>query len=526
MRRLCRSLCTITMGLWISGSSVSGAEPVVPAAADGPNANCPPPVMPAPYCPQPQPSAPQPPAAPTPPTPTTPERPPTTTEPSPLADTGLAPERALALGGETFAAAPNMIGDFSGRFITTRVTQPVFVRLSDPRVPNVSFTVPANFGALVKIPVASSGAFKIADNESPRPQDRFFVTYNYFNDLFTAPVPAPAGTPSPGVVPTVAALTNYGIPTVTGPLGPNATLIFNTIRNFAARQPALYDQYLRAVISEGRLIDFTNAPPQVQALANQIRNQLTPAQLATIQAVRLPPNAFQIASVGAFSGTTATTVTFPQTNLHQEVIGFEKTFLDGYASFGLRAPFFQIQGDGSLSRSDFGDLSFLLKYAWINDTQTGNVLSTGLVVTVPTGPDFTLPNGSSLHPVILQPYVGGILNLDRFYVLGFTSLAVPLDVRDALLLFNDVGIGYRLYECHDRKILTSVTPTFETHINTPLNHSGSQNTGVAALDEVVFTYGVHLGLCKSALLTLGVATPVTGPLPFDPEAYAQFNWRF
>src|SRR5262249_39607925 len=191
-----------------------------------------------------------------------------------------------------------------------------------------------------------------------------------------------------------------------------------------------------------------------------------------------------------------------------------------------RASIFQVQGDGSVGRSDFGDLSILVKYAWLNNTRTGDVLSTGLVVTVPTGPDFALPDGSSLHPVILQPYVGGILTLDRFYVHGFTSLAVPTDARDALLLFNDFGIGYRLYQSHERKILTSVTPTFETHINTPLNHNGSQNTGVVALDEVVLTYGVHVGLCKDALLTLGVATPVTGPLPFDLEAYAQFNWRF
>jgi hypothetical protein len=417
-----------------------------------------------------------------------------------------------------------MIGDFSGRFVTTRVTQPVVVRLADPRVPNASFSVPADFRVLVKIPFASTGAFKIADNESPRPHDRLFATYNYFNDLFTAP--QPTGVASPGVVPTVAALANYGIPTATGPLGPNAALIFQNIRAFAAAQPALYDQYLRAVISEGRLVDFTNAPPQVQALANQIKGQLPPGLLATVQAIRLPPNAFQIVSGGAFAGTTATAVTFPQANLHQEVIGFEKTFLDGYASFGMRAPIFQIQGDGSLSRSDFGDLSILVKYAWFNDTKTGDVLSTGLVVTVPTGPDFNLPDGRSLHPVILQPWVGGILNLDRFYVHGFTSLAVPTDARDALLLFDDLGIGYRLYQSHERAILSYVTPTLETHINTPLNHRGSQQAGVAALDEVVITSGVHLGLFKDSQLTLGVATPVTGPLPFDLEAFAQFNWRF
>jgi hypothetical protein len=213
-------------------------------------------------------------------------------------------------------------------------------------------------------------------------------------------------------------------------------------------------------------------------------------------------------------------------NLHQDVFGFEKTFLDGYASFGLRAPVFQLEGDGSVARSDFGDLSLLLKYALLNHTRTGDVLSIGMVVTVPTGPSFTLADGSSLHDVLLQPYVGGILNRDRFYVHGFTSLAVPTDSRDAVLLFNDVGIGYRLYQSREKAVLSSVTPTFEAHINKPLSHRGSQNPGIAALDEVVFTYGVHLGICKQSQLTLGVATPVTGPLPFDLEAFAQLNWHF
>jgi hypothetical protein len=515
MRRLCQSVCTFALGLSLSGGFAWSAQPGASGGAIGPNSNCPPRYTPAPYCPQPQPS--------TTPTPVAPEQPPPI-EPGPLAETALAPERALALGGETFAAAPNMIGDFSGRFVTTRVTQPVVVRLSAPQVPNVAFFAPAGFNAQVKIPFASSGAFKIADNESPRPQDRLFATYNYFNDVFTGP--QPVGVATPGVAPTVAALANFGIPNATGPLGPNAALIFQNIRAFAGAQPALYDQYLRAIISEGRLLNFTNAPPQVQALANQIRAQLSPGLLATVQAIQLPPNAFQIVSGGPFAGTTPTRVSFPQTNLHQEVFGFEKTLLDGYASFGLRAPIFQIQGDGSLSRSDFGDLSIVVKCALFNNTMTGNVLSTGLVVTVPTGPDFTLPDGSSLHPVILQPFVGGILNLDRFYVHGFTSLAVPTDSRDALLLFNDLGIGYRLYQSRDRAILRYVIPTFETHINTPLNHRGSQHFGVSALDEVVFTYGVHLGVCRQAQLTLGVATPVTGPLPYDLEAFAQFNWRF
>jgi hypothetical protein len=324
MQRLCRLLSAIVLGLSIGGTSACPAQSLVDAPSDGP----------------------------------TPELP-------LVADPVPAPETIPLLGGQRPVMAPNMIGDFSGGFL-------------------------------------SGGAFKIADNESPRPVDRLFATYQYFNDVLARPSKA---------------------------------------------------------------------------------------------------------------------------DLHQEVFGFEKVLLDGYASVGLRAPVFEMQGDGSASRSDFGDLSLLLKYAWL-DTRAGDAVSTGLVVTVPTGPNFTLADGTSLHPVILQPYMGGLFNLDRFYLHGFMSLAVPMDARDAVLLFNDVGIGYRFYQSRDSAVLSFVIPTVEAHVNTPLNHRGSPRLCVAGLDEVVLTYGVHLGLFKKAQLSLGIATPVTGPLTFDVEALAELNWRF
>ena len=47
--------------------------------------------------------------------------------------------------------------------------------------------------------------------------------------------------------------------------------------------------------------------------------------------------------------------------------------------------------------------------------------------------------------------------------------------------------------------------------------------GVALL--VVLTSGVHLGLFSNGTLSLGVATPVTGPRLYNVEAFVQLNWR-
>jgi hypothetical protein len=63
-------------------------------------------------------------------------------------------------------------------------------------------------------------------------------------------------------------------------------------------------------------------------------------------------------------------------------------------------------------------------------------------------------------------------------------------------------------------------------LNTPLNHRGSQNDPIGGLDVFDLTSGVTLGLGGRAQLTLGLATPLTGPKPFDLEAIAQLNWRF
>ena len=99
---------------------------------------------------------------------------------------------------------------------------------------------------------------------------------------------------------------------------------------------------------------------------------------------------------------------------------------------------FQLGGDSSDgigADSGVGDLTLIVKYSLIHSQDTGNVLSTGLALTLPTGPNLGFPG---VHDTLIQPYVGAMYNMDRFYVHGFMSVVIPTDNQDTLLeLFTD-----------------------------------------------------------------------------------------
>lgn len=222
--------------------------------------------------------------------------------------------------------------------------------------------------------------------------------------------------------------------------------------------------------------------------------------------------------------------------LYRETFGLEKTFLDGQFSLGLRLPLNTLSGRSDVPALDgtstaFGDLTILFKYALWDDPVSDNVLSLGLAVTVPTGPDALA--GSPLigvfHNTTLQPFVGYLATWGDFFVQGFASVGIPTDSDDVTMLYNDVAFGYYLFRSDDPdRWLRSLAPTFEVHVNTPLNHRGiGDGRDPAGTPDVVnLTYGVHARLGRWANLAVGVATPVTGPRPFDFEVIARLETRF
>ena len=358
--------------------------------------------------------------------------------------------------------------------------------LSDSTIANYATTTDR---AELRVPLLSRGPYRIADDESPRPTDRVYFDYNFYSN-----VPVVLGTPTSTLTlsPQLAAISRFG----PGPFPLRQTLTST--------------------------VTAPTAPPG------------SPATLSPL--------------------TTLTDIRTRSLDVSGETFGLEKTVGDDF-SIGLRMPLIQTQHpadaavnpqralafespavsnmgvvtavDDGLDASQFGDLSLVLKYAVVNDAATGNAVSTGLVVTLPTGPDFLPADGSSpFNPVLFQPWVGGVYNADRWYAQGFVSVVVPTDFRDAVVLFNDFGVGCRVYRASsDACWLTGITPTAEVHVNTPLTRAGLDARPVGEADLADLTGGVHVDF-GGARLTAGAVAPLTGPRLFDFEVVARLNWDF
>jgi hypothetical protein len=222
--------------------------------------------------------------------------------------------------------------------------------------------------------------------------------------------------------------------------------------------------------------------------------------------------------------------------IYREFFGVEKTFLDQRASIGLRMPINTLTADSIFpalggTHTSVGDLAAILKYAFYDDRQTGDLLSCGLMVTAPSGPSSFAGSPSSLrgyHDATLQPFLGFIKIWGEFYLQGFSSVDVPIDQRDVTVYYNDLSAGYFVF--HDResdRLITGLAPTLEAHVTTPLNHRGFRlNDPVGIPDVVDLTYGLNVEVLGRSYLRPAIVTPITGPQPFSLEVLVQFSLRF
>ncbi len=80
---------------------------------------------------------------------------------------------------------------------------------------------------------------------------------------------------------------------------------------------------------------------------------------------------------------------------YRYIFGFEKTFDEGFGSFGFRLPLDSLSANSAISgnfvkpggtSTSLNDLSLFTKYVLKVDPATGSLLSVGLEATLPTGP--------------------------------------------------------------------------------------------------------------------------------------------
>ncbi len=223
------------------------------------------------------------------------------------------------------------------------------------------------------------------------------------------------------------------------------------------------------------------------------------------------------------------------TRIHREIFGLEWAAPDGSLSFGLRLPIDTYNAAHTMdgldgTSTDLGDLGLIFKYALWEDAAKGSLVSAGLAVVPTTGPGSF--GGSEhlkvFHNTGLQPFVGWILPLDRFYLQGFTAVDAVTDLNDVILLSNDIAAGYFLYHNYKGHSITAVVPVAELHVSTPLNHRGvlSMTDPAGAPDQVNLTVGVNFEYLDKSSAGLAFAVPLAGPRTFDFEILAQWRVRF
>jgi hypothetical protein len=216
---------------------------------------------------------------------------------------------------------------------------------------------------------------------------------------------------------------------------------------------------------------------------------------------------------------------------YRYVFGYEKTFWDGNASIGVRLPLDSLSARRLGTSTALGNLTVFSKLIVLQQPGTGNLVSAGLAVTMPTGPSsFGGERGVfGYRDAQIQPFVGYTWMRGRFYVQGFEAIDIPTDANDVTMQYNDAGIGYFVYRDADPgALLSAIAPTFEAHANIPLNHVGAfRGFDPAGTPDVVdLTFGVNILFRQRSMLTVGFVNPVTGPRPFSQEWTLLFNYFF
>jgi hypothetical protein len=301
---------------------------------------------------------------------------------------------------------------------------------------------------------------------------------------------------------------------------------------------------------------------------------------------------------GYYDGFQINTGAGPQRGFNLNIfnVGVEQTIVDGVASVYVRAPFlYATQNVSGQSLDGIGDVNAGIKIAMLSDRETGNTLSGGFTVSAPTGRDAviratttdstTITNTflqtapafiltqtksapiitsatttESLNPTYLQPWMAGLLVLDRLFIQEYVGVIIPTDQRVSTFMNNDVTMGFQIYRGEKGDLVSWVTPLVSAQLLAPVNHQGSNqaiagptstNTTIAsgvgqafpaapapttpaapAIGTVGFPYqlfmtgGFQVGLGDRFIFSAGVSTPVVGPKGYDVGGTVGFSFLY
>ncbi len=222
-------------------------------------------------------------------------------------------------------------------------------------------------------------------------------------------------------------------------------------------------------------------------------------------------------------------------NAYTYLWGFEKTFDDGNGSIGMRLPLNSLTAQSTSiaapTSTALGNLDIFAKYILKQNRETGSLITAGFQITPQTATTrfAGAPYIYGLNTTYFQPFIAYLWRKDRFYLQGFSGFDFPANNADVTLMYNDIGIGYFLYQNPDTsRFITAIAPTFEVHVNTPFNHRNPFNTFDPAASTYVtnLTYGLNVLMYGRAQVTAALVTPVSSPKPFDSEFALLFNFYF
>ncbi|OYW13552.1 MAG: hypothetical protein B7Z55_16675 [Planctomycetales bacterium 12-60-4] len=264
--------------------------------------------------------------------------------------------------------------------------------------------------------------------------------------------------------------------------------------------------------------------------------------------------------------------------VHRFTPGFEKTFLDGRASWELRAPFAStlstnISTDGLSDggNGEFGNLTNYFKYLFTFDDTWAYAV--GMGVSAPTGDDVNLltPDGATVlqirndsfhvlpflaslytpnNQLFVQTFIqydfdtnGNRVSLSDVDLNGLPTGALQQIGRanDSTFLYMSCSAGYWMYRDYSGQgRITGFAPMMELHYNQSLqgqdvvigsNNAGSIyqiGTGSRNLQVINLTMGATTLLGRSGSLTAAYVTPLGNNLDqqFNGELRLLFNWYF